>query len=306
MFTINFPAFELLKITHRKELKHFFLNRIKPNKLKKMLNTTNFLKIFFNSKICLFLCDLKLYKQAYLYLQKVFDKYYAEYNKKTKQTFKINNDKTLFNIIDSILSEHSIKNCFGTGETFANWSLSSNLPINKFAYIDDYDICDAFYNHIYQNKINNISTAVIAPLLEDEDIPSEQSHRALYDCFAQSRFISDAVIIPNLSQMLTSKTFDYSTFSKNIVRFSKKLLLIKFENDVSIDLEILMTELNKVYNNVELITRDEFKFLLCTSPSEWRYDIPPSLLYQNDNRGKEKTQQSEKIIEILQTHNNSY
>lgn len=302
-FKITFSSFELLKIIQRKELKHYFLNRIKLLELIKMIPFKSWLKLAFSNKYCLALHYLGLNKQAYKYLKKLFDSYYTEYQKRPKQIFNINKDENLFKTIDDILVKYSIQNCFGIGETFANWCVASTSPINKFAYIDDYEICDSFYNYINSNKVKNVLTSVVAPLVQDDEQPLNLPYSGLYDCFAQDRYIAYTVIILDFGNLISNTTFNYELFAQNIVRFSKNNLLIKIDKNPLIDWCCLKTELSKVYESIEEININNLTFLMCQTPKKWSFEIPPSLLYQNDNRGTEQKAQSKKIIDIINSKN---
>ena len=219
IFKVSFSSFELLKLLSRKQLKHLFLNRINHSYLAKMLPFFSYLKWVINLECCLLLNNLKLHKLAVILMKKYFENYTKNIERKTYNYKLTQNDKTLYNQIDKILATENINSIFAIGEKSAQWSINSKNKTPKFVYIDDYDICDGFYNYISKNKYNNISTAVIYPFMQDEEIPQNTNYRGIYDYFAQERYNAQAVIILNSNQLLTD-TSDIKNFCQNIMEFS--------------------------------------------------------------------------------------
>jgi hypothetical protein len=239
-----------------------------------------------------------LYKPAYQYLNNVFEKLSNEYWNNERDAFPVSNNVELNDLIDKILSENNCSNCFGLGKDFANWSIHSLLKLKSFAYIDDYNLCDSFYNHIYRNGINHVSTAVVAALVDYDEIPENIRYSGVYDCFAQDRFISDAVIVLNTQEILDDNNFDYELFSKNITRFSRKCFIVRIDNS-NIDKSKFKNILEQHYNNVREINSNGYEFFVAVEPLNWAFEIPPTILYQNDNRGEEDAEHSKKIIDVI-------
>lgn len=294
-FKISISAYELLKIVNRSELKHYFLNRIKSSDLKKMLSFKAWLSVFLKNRVCQFFCGLKKYDKAYQFLNDYLKSYSEKYV--PLFDFPIENRSELFNCIDNILRQHNIETTFGIGLDFANWTLHTRLNCDNFVYIDDYTICDKFYNYIYNKQYHNISTAVVYPLLQDNDISNNLNYRGLYDSYAQERFVSDAFVIPNIDEFVKNVEFSYKRFCQNIRGFAKKLILIR--TDKLEETKSLQKELNEVCTNVIETNYGNFKFIIAQVNGAKKFEISPSSLYQNDNRMTLANEHSKEIIKIL-------
>ena len=294
-FKISISAYELLKIVNRSELKHYFLNRIKNSDLKKMLPFKTWLNIFLKNRACQFFCGLKKYDKAYELLNDYLKSYSEQYI--PSFDFPIENQPELFDCIDSILRQYKIETTFGVGLDFANWALHTRLDCDNFVYLDDYGICDKFYNHIYKEQCNNISTAVVYPLLQDDEISNNLNYRGLYDSYAQERFVSDAIVISNIDEFVKNTEFSYKRFCQNIRGFAKKLVLIR--TDQLEETKFLYKELNEVCTNVIETNYGNFKFIIAHVNGAKEFEVSPSSLYQNDNRMTLANEHSKEIIKIL-------
>lgn len=296
-FKISFSSFELLKMVERKDLKHYFLNRIRTEKLKKMLPLSNWISIFIESQIALFLCAIKLHRFAYNLVESRFNKYYKNYRKIQRLDFVPVGYEEFFEKINEILIQNSIKTTFGTGLTYANWAISGN-NFENFAYIDDYNQCDNFYRYIYQKEIKNVSTAVLYPLVQDMEISGNLNYRALYDSYAQKRFESQACLVLDLDDLTSSKAFDLADFSKNISKFCSEILVIRIDNSrvVRKDLE---EEFAKKYEEISFVTAGLCELLVAKKPISREVQSKEEAQYNNDNRMQLESLHTEKIIEIL-------
>ena len=125
--------------------------------------------------------------------------------------FSINNSSSRqfrFHFLNNLVLENSIKTVFGTGLLYANWSLKSDSALKNFVYIDDYEKCDSYYKYIYANNVENISTAVLYPFVDDEIINKDIKYRALYDSYAQRRFKSEACFVLNFDDFFIQEHFN--------------------------------------------------------------------------------------------------
>lgn len=305
-YKIVFSSFELLKLISRKEMRRCFLNRISNSIFLKMFGFKKWLSYFLKQSYCLMLFNLGLYKQTYKQLKKYLKEYENNYTRKIYAYKAQETDLEDFAQIDEIINSNNIKTAFTIGKKSAQWSINSTSDTKKFVYFDDYDLCDEFYNYIYQNKFNKISTAVIYPFMQDKEINQNYSYRGIYDYFAKERFNSEAVVILNSDELYETKEFNIKEFCENIVEFSSKLYIHKFDK---ISENALITqikkEIEKYYYDVKLIETSNSLILFAKDKQLPLKDFSHLPKYLNGNRGAEAKQQSIEILEILKNNKNS-
>lgn len=298
MFKIIFSSFELLKLLERKDLKQYFLNRISHFYLLKMIDNKNWFLWCICQYYCLLLHKLGLYKKAYKYLESYFQKYEQKYIREIYSPAAI--DKNLFEYVEEILEKNNTCSVFGLGESSANWAVFSNTDLNKFIYLDDYSICDKFYNYIYCNNIDTVSTAVIYPFMQDKEININYAYRGVYDYFAKERFASDAVVILNSNELYENNVFSVTDFIKNIVDFSNNLYIHSFNKITEYELaQTAKIEIEKYFNNVEYKELENDIVLVAQNKKSALKDYGEKEQYTNNNRGMYAKEQSLEIIKIL-------
>ena len=300
IFKVSFSSFELLKFLPRKELKHLFLNRINHSYLSKMLPFYSYLKWACNLECCLFLNNLKLHKLAVILLKKYYNNYAKNIERKSYNYIFSQDDKNIFELIDKILTKENIISTFSIGEKAAQWSINSKNNAIKFIYLDDYDRCDRFYNYISQNNYNNISTAVIYPFMQDNEIPKSLKYRGIYDYFAKERYCADSVVILNSDEFSNEKEFNIETFCKNIVEFSTHFYLHKFDRIKEKTLaNKFKIELEKYYQNIQCLETMNYIILIAKNKKKEPSDYSKLKQYENFNRGPLSKEQNIEIIELL-------
>lgn len=301
-YKIYLSAYELLNIVERSELKQYFLNRVKTLNLKKMIPLKNWLIFSFNSRICQILCSLKLYRQACYFYKRNLNKYIKKQNRNERKLFIPESNPNLFNILDNILNTCQINTTFGIGKSYANWTIGSSLKLQNFAYIDNYKICDEFYNYIYTKNLNNITTAVIYPFIEDTNISNDLNYRGLYDNYSQERFNADSVIILDFDELYKNEFFNYEQFVNCIAGFSNKYLIIRIDNTTA-NLDTLTNNLEKYYNNISIQEFDNFKFLVAKTKEKRIFIQKPSEAYENNNRMLCAAIHDKEVIDIIKKIN---
>lgn len=280
-FKITFSNFEILRLLTRKEMSYYYLTRLRIEDIIKLIPFHRWLLLATTMSICLTLESFKLYKLAYKYIKLLFKLYTRKYKKRYYE-YSINNDEEeLFKLIN--LELKNISNTFCIGETAGKWAIyneKSNIDINKFTYIDDYEICDQYYNYIYKGNFKKISTAVLYPLVDDNEI-KETKYRALYDTYAQTRFFSDAVI-----------SFDFDNI-EILSKFTSNILCIKSEKDIKEELNKYFNEI-KIHNNLYIAKGKKDK----TKPV-------PSKKYKDGNRGPDAIRQTWEILKLIENKKSS-
>ena len=292
-FKITFAAFELLKVIKREKLKHYFLNRIKAYELTSMIPFWNWIKYMFRLRSTQLFGAMGLYKQAYKSLRNIFIQYEKDYIPKIYE-YKISNEEiALFDIIDEIVREMNVKDVFCTGELSGKWAVNSDKNLTKFVYIDEYDLCDKYYNYVKTSGITNISTAVLYPLMQDSEISQNLSYRALYDYFAQDRFFADTAIILNFDEISACKDFDLEQFCSAIFEFTDKHIIIKTGIPTN-----LTNVLSKIYKEVNVIQKNQFSLIVGKNKIVTE-QIVYKQEYANSNRMAFAKEHSKKILKIL-------
>lgn len=275
-FKITFSNYEILRYLTRSEMSYYYLTRIKIEDIIKLIPFSRWFYLVLNMSFCQILYNLKQYKSLYSYLKFLFNSYNKNY-KKEYYEFSINEEECkLFEFINEELK--NVKNAFCVGEKASRWALYNENTcsnINKFAYIDDYTICDKYYNYIYKNCFKNISTAVLYPFVDDEKINKNISYRALYDTYAQFRFVSEAVISLDVDNI------------EELKNFTTNMLIIKSEKELTQELKKYFNEVQK---NGTLYTAKDKKDK--TKPV-------PSKNYTDGNRGPDAIRQTSEILKIL-------
>ena len=251
-FKITFSSLELLKKIDRAELKHYFLNRISHPDLFKMISPVNWLVWSLNLAICLILCKLRLYRESYLYLNHIFKKYENNFQREYYRYTPTASDKALYTQIDKIVESNNISSIFALGEKTAQWTINSQNKIPKFVYLDDYEICDKFYNFIFKNKYVEISTSVVYPLMEDNKINKNYTYRGIYDYFSQYRYNSDAVVILDVNEIYGDKEFNSKDFCNNISEFANKMLIMRIRKSEKKYFDEITTELKEYFKSITI------------------------------------------------------
>ncbi len=299
-FKVTFCAFEILKKLKRSKLNHYFLNRISHSEFFKMVPFHSFLSWMTKLSICLLLHNLNLNKLALKLIKNQFKKYKKLFPPVQLSFSYEENDNITCNIIDKILNENSINSVFAITKKSAKWSTQSKTLTRKFIYLDNYDLCDKFYNFIHQNNYKNISTAVVYPFMKDNEIPEKTAYKGIYDYFAQERFNANAVIILDSSELYKNKNFDIKTFCKNIAEFSTQLHVQIFDKKTEVNLaQKIKNELIKYYKNTEIIEQNDSIILIAkekTVPLTNFNELPQ---YENSNRAREAKKHSKEIIKLL-------
>ena len=240
-FKIIFSNYEILKLISRKELKHYYLTRYRIEDIVKLIPFFRWLVLFTNQVLCNILHKLKAYKLSFIFINKLFEKYSKNYK---KNYYDYKEEKNYFDL-NTLLKENNIKTAFCIGEDSAKFAISNEKTenlIQKLVYIDDYELCDKYYNYIVQNKIKNIIPAVLYPLIDDENISKDYCYRAIYDSYAQERFYSDCVVALNFTDK------DKSNLLKNLSIFTSNMLILsnKYFNENDI------LYLNELFETVEI------------------------------------------------------
>ena len=280
-FKIIFPNYEILKFAKRDELKHYYLTRYKTSSIASTIPFVSFAIFYVHKIICSILCLLKQYKLSFLYLKKLFE----VYTKKHKKDIYNYVSDECFEVINKICIDNNISNAFCVGEKAANWAIDNEYCgkiIDKFVYIDDYKMCDDYYNLIVSKSFKNIATAVLYPLIEDNEISKNISYRAIYDSYAKQRFYSDMVI--SLDVDITKDYID------NISLFSSKILVLSAKNVTEENLEHLKT----IFKTVEVdsnfvVAKDKINSIIPVAKKD----------YEDGNRGPESKEHSKQVKLIL-------
>lgn len=275
-FKITFSNFEILRLLPREEMSYYYLTRLRIEDIIKLIPFHRWLILAITMSICLTLENLKQYKLAYIYIKILFKIYTWKYKKEYYNYEIANEEEKIYKQLNSEFE--GISNAFCIGEDAAKWAIfneESTNKINKFAYIDNYNLCDKYYNYIYKKQLKNISTAVLYPLVDDNKI-TETQYRALYDTYAQTRFYSEAVI-----------SFDFDNV-EILSRITENILCIKTEKDIKDELNKYFDEV-KVQNNLYIAKGKKDK----TKPT-------PSKKYKDGNRGPDAIRQTWEIQKLIQ------
>lgn len=281
-FKLVFPNYEILKTLKREELNEYYLTRYRLCCVYSILPLSRFFVFFYHKTVCSLLLKFKQYKKAFVYLKKMFDVYTKDFN---KYLYEYSNDEELFSLINKMCVENNIQNAFCVGEKAANWAINnefSNSLIRKFVYLDNYKTCDEFYNFIVSSNLKNVSTAVLYPLINNNEISKDIKYRALYDTYAQQRFYSDAVI-----SLDVNITDDYLS---NLKKFSSKILIL---NSCNLSASHI-NQLKEEYECVEVVSS------LIIAKNKKVNLIPKSdRIYDDANRGPLAKEQSTQVKLIL-------
>ncbi len=280
-FKIIFSNYEILRLISRKELGHYYLTRYRIEDIFHIIPFYRWLYLFTNQTICNILFKMKQYKSIYKYLKNLFNKY-SKNHKKYYYDYKNNTD---FSKINELIKQTDISYIFCIGETAANWAINANKSgINgqKLVYIDNYEICDSYYNYIKRDEIKDIIPAVLYPLVDDKEIEKECKYRALYDSYAQERFYSDSVIY--LEDEINESIIE------QLAIFTKKVLALK--NTQKTDEYINL--LNRFFTDVE-ITND---YLIAKNKKESKVPVA-NRPYKDGNRGPDAIRQSQEVKELI-------
>lgn len=299
VFKIAISSFELLKMLPRKDLKHYFLNRVSHTSFAKMVSLKTFMSFLLKSELCLFLSKLNLNKYSYLLAKYYFKKYVVNYKKEYFLPTNLDEEeKESFDLVDNFLQNVASKTVFAIGEISAKWAVVSILDCEKFVYLDDYDFCDKYYNYIYINGFKTVSTAVVYPFFDDENIPEDLTYRGIYDSFARERFCSDAVVVFDISELVCSNSFDIKNYIKHISGFAKKSIFLGFDKLNEQDIfAMAKQELSKYFDEITVLETKEKLILSSNNKKDILY--PKVEKYRNANRSYLANAHSEKIIEIL-------
>lgn len=279
-FKIIFSNYEILRLVSRKELKHYYLTRYRIEDIYHLIPFHRWLYLFFNQTICNILFKTKQYKLVYKYIKNLFKKY-SKKHKKNYYNYKNNNDYTFIN---NLIKQNNISSIFCVGEVSAKWAIDSKfsgISTQKLVYIDDYDICDSYYNYVVATERKDIIPAVLYPLVDEKEIKEEYKYRALYDSYAQERFYSDAVIYLD------------SVINENIIEklaiFTKEILIIK-------NTDKYIEQLKNIFSNVEIIN----DYLIARNKIEEKIPVA-NKPYDDGNRGPDAHRQTWEVQKIIKS-----
>lgn len=293
-FKISFSSFELLKLLERKDLKGYFLNRISNKYIMKMLPLSSYIMFKTRLSICQIMLAMKAYKKAYSLLVDFCNQYKTTLPRKVYSFSSSEEENKIFSNISAQITK-PCENILCLGENATRWALTIFKDFSDTticSYVDDYDICDEIYNYVRENKITNIIPAVIYPLVSDDKIPENINYRALYDPFAQERFLSDFVIL-DLDEVHSGHDFD--KLIKNLSYFVKDSLIVKVKTSES---EEFRTKFNEYFDSTEIKNIDDKNALIIAKIKTLRKN-PEEYKYLNNNRMPESEPQSKKTLEIV-------
>ena len=286
-FKIIFSNYEILRLISRKELKHYYLTRYRIEDIFHIIPLHRWLYLFLNQTLCNVLYLLGFHKLTYLYLRKLFNKY----SKKHIKSYYQYDENFSHTELNELLLKFDIKSAFCVGEESAKWAICNeqqNHNIQKLVYIDDYKLCDEYYNYIVKNEFKNIIPAVLYPLVDEDAIPLNYKYRALYDTYAQERFYSDCVVALDIEDNDKQELFKtLSVFSSNVLVLSSKNL----NHDVSNYLKTLYREVDVVGSFV--IAKGKINDVIPIS----------NKLYKDGNRGPDARRQSRMVKELIKSKN---
>lgn len=283
-FKIVFSNFEILRLISRKELGYFYLTRYRIEDIIKLIPFTRWLYLFFNQSICNILYKLKAYKLCFIFIKKLFEKY----SKKHIKNYLEYEEKNNYSYLNSLINEYNIATVFCVGETSANWAISNEYThsnIQKLVYIDDYEICDNYYNFIVKNDLKNIIPAVLYPLINDNEISKDYKYRALYDSYAQERFYSDCTIALDFSDN------DKENLLKNLSIFTSNVLILSAEQFSEKEVEYLKSIFKEVNIKEEYIVASGKKIETIPHANK---------PYKDGNRGPDAHRQTWEVLKLLQ------
>ena len=286
-FKIIFSNYEILRLISRKELKHFYLTRYRIEDIFHIIPLHRWLYLFLNQSICNILYAIGFHKLTYLYLRELFKKYSKNHIKNYYQF----EENSSYLELNELLSNLDIKNAFCVGEESAKWAICNekqNQNIQKLVYLDDYNLCDEYYNFVVKNEFKNIIPAVLYPLVNDEEISISYKYRALYDTYAQERFYSDCVVV------LDFVNSDKQELLKTLSMFSSKVLVLSSKLLNQEDVHYLKT----LYCEVDVVS----SFVIAKGKIN---DIIPisSKPYKDGNRGPDARRQSRMVKELIKSNN---
>lgn len=286
-FKIIFSNYEILRLISREELKHFYLTRYRIEDIFHIIPLYRWLYLFFNQAVCNVLYSLGFYKLTYLFLKNLFKKY----SKKHIKNYYQYQESHLHIELNYIFSKFEIKNAFCIGEESANWAICNEQEksdIQKLVYLDDYKLCDEYYNYIVKNEFKNVIPAVLYPLVDDEEIPMNYKYRALYDTYAQERFYSDCVVALDIEEENKHELL------KNLSIFTSNILVVSSINCSDDDINYLKTLFKDVQiKGSYVIAKDKINNVVpvATKP------------YRDGNRGPFAIKQSKLVKELIKTKN---
>lgn len=294
-FKISFASYELLKLIKRSRMKHYFLNRVRSKCLIHMISFKDWIKWRFEMAYARFLSEIGLYKQMYRYLKEVqmtYDDMHTPLVYKYKPT---EYDKEYNTCISKMITS-DIEDILCLGKFGGDFALESNISFSKIVYIDDYDLCDKYYNYVKQKRIPKISSAVFQPLLKDKFISDKVKYRALYDEFTCERFRSDTVIL-DFDEIYDEKQCGINEFLNIISGYSDCSLILKISKNSSYFDDVKST-LPSLYKNISV--KDfpvseviELKEKISNSYTEG------TICYKNANRMNEADAQNLALLDIL-------
>ena len=303
IFKISFSAFELTKIISRSKLKHYYLNRIKLYDLMQMIPLKNWLDFRRTLRAAQVLCVLGMYEKAYNVLKSYFIHYEEEFKPSVYEYSKSDREEEFFKTVDEIVKTNKLNDIFCIGELAGKWAINSNSKLSKFVYFDDYDLCDEYYNYLKTEKIKNISTAVLYPMMADGDIPEKKRYRAIYDYFAQDRFCSDCVIL-DFDEFVKDKYFELEKFCSNISKFTEKNIILKVSKPNN--QEEFKIELSKYFKDVKIIECSDYDVVTAVKKLVKSKVPVEKKVYKNSNRMKEADLHTFKIMQIMNLEQRKY
>ena len=281
-FKIIFSNYEILRLISRKELGHYYLTRYRIEDIFHIIPFHRWLYLFANQTVCNILFKMKQYKLIYKYLKNLFNKY-SKNHKKHYYEYQNNTD---FSIINELIKQNDISSIFYIGETASNLAINaskSEITAQKLVYIDNYDICDSYYNYVKKEEIKDIIPAVLYPLVDDKEIKKEYKYRALYDSYAQERFYSDSVIY--LEEEINENIIE------QLVIFTKKILVLKSTQKT----DEYATLLNRFFTDIEITN----EYLIAKNKIDNKIPVA-NRPYKDGNRGPDAHRQTWEVLKLLQ------
>ncbi len=292
-FKILFSFFEITKIVQRKELKHCYLNRIKVNDLRKIIPFKEWFIYFIRLNFAILLVDFKLYKFAYLYIEKILKTYSDKFKKNTFNSDITVKEQNLYNYINSLTAENQPKNIMAIGISASKWAVNSYVNNSvKFIFADDYKIADEMYNTIRLNKIKKTSIAQLCPLTKENEIPVNYRYRALYDPYTKERFSYECAIF--IDEIPAEQNLN--EFLDNLSSYASKILII---NSAQFSKE-KFDKLSKLYKEVKFIANNNL-IAACNRIYEG-FNSAENTKYENYNRGTNAKLQTQEIIDIIKKY----
>ncbi len=300
MFKTYFSSMELTKIIPRKELKEYYLNRMQTEKLMSIIPIKNWLVYFIQMEICLLICKFGFFKTALNILDKILCKYEKHYTKKYYDYNLTEEKEKIFEDINNLINKENCNQILLIGEAAREYAIyDKNKDIIKFVYTDDCEKCDEYYNYIHKNELNQIMTALIYPLVNDENISESYIYRAIYDDFAKYRLNSNCTIIFNYDDILNQNKNETELLI-NLTDFTTQELFIITTKE---ETKFIEDTLLKYFKECKTYLSGKNRIIHATDKYN-KMKYPNKTKYLNVNRGPDAKKHTKKIKEIIDAYKN--